>query len=69
VKPPTFGLPMSIQFVVLEIFHTWASWPFRVPTITILMTHFLVIENKLHHTSSVCDDSCYIGWLVPHMLE
>jgi hypothetical protein len=41
VKPPTFGLPMSSQFAVLAIVLAWAAWPYRVPTITSLMTHFL----------------------------
>jgi len=46
VKSPTFGLPMSSQSTVLEIVPAWVSWPFRVPTIAILMTPFLATETK-----------------------
>jgi hypothetical protein len=46
VKPPTFGLPMSSQSVVLEIVPTWDAWPSRVPTIASLMTPFLATETN-----------------------
>jgi hypothetical protein len=46
VKPPTFGLPMSIQSAILEIVLAWVSWPSRVPTISILMTHFIAREKN-----------------------
>ena len=46
VKPPKFGLPMSIQSVALETVHAWATWPSRVLRITSLVTHFLATKKN-----------------------
>jgi hypothetical protein len=44
VKPPTFGLPMSSQSVVLAIAPAWANLSSRVTTIASLMTPFLATK-------------------------
>jgi hypothetical protein len=72
VKPPTFGLPMSSQSIVLEIVPAWVAWPSRVPTIASLMTPFLATKTNQRYYAIpflVCDDACQLGCLVPQELE
>jgi hypothetical protein len=50
VKPPTFGLPVSIQSAILTLVHACVSSPSRVPTIPILMTPFLAKKtNQIYY--------------------
>ena len=46
MKPPTFGLPMSSQSVVMEIVLAWDAWPSILPTIASIVTHFLTKETN-----------------------